>query len=81
MGLNEVARLKGYWLIQFSHGKYFEELMEEIKADSQAKLFMPGLPKEMHWKICIKAGKGYLKSEMIRERKGEEDSWPSLGVA
>ena len=71
VGLKEVARLKGHWLIQFSQRKYFEELMEEIQADSQS-CSCQALLKEMHWKISIKARKGYLKSEMITERKGGE---------
>ena len=69
VGLKEVARLKGHWLIQFSQRKYFEELMEEIQADSQAKLFMPGPTERNALENFHKSKERVFK---IRDDHGEE---------
>lgn len=57
--------------------------MEEIKADSQAMLFMPGPTQRNILENFVKTRKGYLKSEKITERKGGEIkaiTWCCLGT-
>lgn len=53
-------------------GNTWEDWWKKFKLILKQSCSCQGLLKEMHWKISIKARKGYLKSEMTTERQGCE---------